>query len=105
MGWVIDIPLPFTRVEMPFLVGAISAIMVVHRSLASDAVELLAAIGTLDPKIGFQLLLLVLFYCNIFSRKEVERQDMVVSFLFALRSDLIFSMWCMWYFKLHCILS
>lgn len=72
---------------MPFLVSAITAITVAHHSLATDAVELLAAIGTLDPKIGFQLLLLVLFYCNIFSRKEVQRQDMVVSFLFALGSE------------------
>ncbi|KAL0554842.1 hypothetical protein IC582_008770 [Cucumis melo] len=67
--------------EMPFLVGAITSIMVVHHSLGTDAVELLAAIGTLDPKIGFQLLLLVLFYCNIFSRKEVQRQDMVLKLL------------------------
>ncbi|XP_038904942.1 protein RST1 isoform X2 [Benincasa hispida] len=67
--------------EMPFLVSAITAIMVAHHSLATDAVELLAAIGTLDPKIGFHLLLLVLFYCNIFSRKEVQRQDMVLKLL------------------------
>ncbi|KAE8651262.1 protein RST1 isoform X2 [Cucumis sativus] len=67
--------------EMSFLVGAITSIMVVHHSLGTDAVELLAAIGTLDPKIGFQLLLLVLFYCNIFSRKDVQRQDMVLKLL------------------------
>lgn len=81
---MIDILLSFAHAEMPLLVSAVTAIMVVHQSLATDAVDLLAAVGTLDPKIGFQLLLLVLFYCNIFSRKEVQRQDMVVSFLFAL---------------------
>lgn len=84
---MIDILLAYAVAEMSFLVGAITSIMVVHHSLGTDAVELLAAIGTLDPKIGFQLLLLVLFYCNIFSRKDVQRQDMVVSFLFTLGSD------------------
>ncbi|XP_022989080.1 protein RST1 isoform X1 [Cucurbita maxima] len=88
--WIVDRRkslLPLTQFEelfvreMPFLVSAITSIMVVHHSLASDAVELLAALGTLDPKIGFQLFLLFLFYCNIFSRKEVDHQDMVLKLL------------------------
>ncbi|KAJ4834185.1 hypothetical protein Tsubulata_018875 [Turnera subulata] len=60
----------FCHVEMPMLLSAIASIMVMHRSLGDISIDLLAAVVVMDPKLGVPLLLAVLFYCNIFSRKD-----------------------------------
>ncbi|CAB4305648.1 unnamed protein product [Prunus armeniaca] len=57
---------------MPLLLCAISGVLVMHQSLGSTALESLAAIATMDPKVGAQLLLAILFYNNMFTRKDIS---------------------------------
>lgn len=67
----------FVFVEMPLLIGAIASVLLMHPSLGSAAIDALASIGIMDPKLGVPLLLAILFYNNIFTRKAVY-QNMVV---------------------------
>lgn len=69
-------------VEMPLLLSAITGVLVIHQSLGDTAIDLLAAIGIIDPKQGVPLLLAILFYSNIFTRKDTNYQNMLVSFHF-----------------------
>ncbi|KAI7984436.1 Receptor-like protein kinase ANXUR1 [Camellia lanceoleosa] len=65
--------------EMPLLLSAIASILVMHGKLGSSAVEFLAVIGIMDPKLGVPLLLTILFYTNIFSGtgKDTNFHDML----------------------------
>ncbi|CAN1347184.1 Protein RST1 [Linum perenne] len=54
--------------------------------LGNDAVDLLAAVGIMDPKLGVGLLLSVLFYISIFTRKDVNYQSMLPQVLAMLPS-------------------
>uniref|UniRef100_A0A803MT51 DUF3730 domain-containing protein n=1 Tax=Chenopodium quinoa TaxID=63459 RepID=A0A803MT51_CHEQI len=51
--------------EVPFLLGALTGSLVVHQSLGSSAIETLAALSNMEPKLGVSLLLAVLYYCNL----------------------------------------
>lgn len=44
---------------MPLLLSAIASILVMHGKLGSSAVEFLAVIGIMDPKLGVPLLLTI----------------------------------------------
>lgn len=66
--------------EMPLLVGAIAGVLVLKQSVARCAIDSLAAIGTLDTKLGVSLLLATLYYNNIFSTKDIKFHDISVSF-------------------------
>ncbi|KAI8028996.1 Protein RST1 [Camellia lanceoleosa] len=69
--------------EMPLLLSAIASILVMHGKLGSSAVEFLAVIGIMDPKLGVPLLLTILFYTNIFSGtgKDTNFHDMLLKLL------------------------
>lgn len=66
---------------MPLFVSSIAGVLVLHHSLGSTAVESLAALGIMDPKLGVALLLAILFYISIFSRKDIECPDMLLKLL------------------------
>ncbi|XP_020534243.1 protein RST1 isoform X3 [Jatropha curcas] len=72
--------------EMPPLLGAITSILVMHQSLESVALDLLAAVGVMDPKQGVPLLLAILFYCNIFTKYDISYRDMMPKLLVVLPS-------------------
>ncbi|GJR02144.1 armadillo-like helical domain-containing protein, partial [Tanacetum coccineum] len=63
--------------EIPPLLGAIASVLIVHPTLGNSAVDLLVIAGSMDPKLGVPLFLVVLFYHNILSRKsqEIDFQD------------------------------
>ncbi|XP_028069666.1 protein RST1 isoform X6 [Camellia sinensis] len=69
--------------EMPLLLSAIASILVMHGKLGSSAVEFLAVIGVMDPKLGVPLLLTILFYTNIFSGtgKDTNFHNMLLKLL------------------------
>ncbi|XP_057947860.1 protein RST1 isoform X1 [Malania oleifera] len=67
--------------EMPFLLGAIAGVLVMHHTLGTIVVDSLAAIGVLEPKLGVSLLLAILFYNNIFSNKNIMYHDMSLKLL------------------------
>lgn len=67
---------------MPLFLSAVAGVLVMHQSLGSAAVDSLAAIGVMDPKVGVPLLLAILFYSNIFTRNDIISHDMLVSFPF-----------------------
>ncbi|CAL5325285.1 unnamed protein product [Camellia sinensis] len=69
--------------EMPLLLSAIASILVMHGKLGSSAVEFLAVIGIMDPKLGVPLLLTILFYTNIFSGtgKDTNFHNMLLKLL------------------------
>ncbi|XP_039008484.1 protein RST1 isoform X2 [Hibiscus syriacus] len=78
--WIVErrksgLPVPRSQeillTEIPLLLGAIAVVLVMHPSLGNAAIDALASIGNLDPKLGVSLLLSVLFYNNIFTRKDV----------------------------------
>lgn len=49
--------------------------------MARCAIDTLAAIGTLDPKLGVSLLLATLYYNNIFSTKDIKFHDISLKLL------------------------
>lgn len=65
---------------MPMFFGAITGVLVMDQSWGNIAIDLLAAIGVMDPKQGVTLLLAILFYSKIFTRKDINYQNMLVSF-------------------------
>ncbi|XP_057481675.1 protein RST1 isoform X1 [Actinidia eriantha] len=73
----------FTSAEMPFLLGAIASVLIMHTKLGSSAVDLLAVIGIMDPKLAVPMLLSVLFYGNIFSGedKDINFNNMLLKLL------------------------
>ena len=72
--------LQFGLVEMPLLLSALAGVLLMHESLGSVAVDLLSAIAIMDPKMGSQFLVAVLFYNNIFTKKDGIGPNMLVSF-------------------------
>ncbi|XP_050223482.1 protein RST1 isoform X2 [Mercurialis annua] len=73
-------------IEMPRLLSAITGALALHHSLGDIAIDLLATIGVMDPKQGVPLLLAVLFYSNIFTRNDMNNQDMLPKLLMMLPS-------------------
>lgn len=71
---------------MASFLSAIASVLVMHHMLGSSAVDLLAVTGNLDPKLGVPLLLVILFYSNMFSGKDkaIDFHDMLVSHSFFL---------------------
>ncbi|GJR02152.1 armadillo-like helical domain-containing protein [Tanacetum coccineum] len=69
--------------EIPPLLGAIASVLIVHPTLGNSAVDLLVIAGSMDPKLGVPLFLVVLFYHNILSRKsqEIDFQDILLKLL------------------------
>ncbi|KAJ8775089.1 hypothetical protein K2173_020093 [Erythroxylum novogranatense] len=72
--------------EMPPLLSAINGVLVMHQSLGNTAIDLLAAIGVMDPRQGVPLLLCILFYCNIFTKKDFNWHNLVPRLLVVLPS-------------------
>lgn len=72
----------FVFVDMPLLLSAIAGVLLMHQSLGSVAVDSLTALAIMDPKLGTQFLLAILFYNNIFTKKDNIGQNMLVSFSF-----------------------
>lgn len=64
---------------MPVLLSAVAGVLVMHQSLGNAALDSLAAIGVMDPRMGVPLLLAVLFYSNIFTMKDTISHNMLVS--------------------------
>lgn len=66
---------------MTSFLSAIASILVVHHTHGSSAVDLLAGAGNMDSKLGVPLLLIILFYSNMFLDKEkvINFHDMLVS--------------------------
>lgn len=67
------------RVEISFLLGALAGSLVVHQSLGSYAIETLAALNSMEPKLGVPLLLAVLYYCNLLRSNIKYCDELLVS--------------------------
>ncbi|XP_062010189.1 protein RST1 isoform X1 [Rosa rugosa] len=67
--------------EMPSLLSAIAGLLVMNEVQGGTALDSLAAIATMDPKLGAQMLLAILFYNNIFTRKDISRFTMLPKLL------------------------
>lgn len=67
---------------MPLLLSAVAGVLLMHRLLGSVAADSLTAIAVMDPKMGTQFLLAIIFYSNIFTKKDVAGQNMLVSIFF-----------------------
>ncbi|XP_043808563.1 protein RST1 isoform X3 [Manihot esculenta] len=68
------------------LLCAITGVLVMHQSLGNIAIDLLATIVTMDPQQGVPMLLAILFYCNIFTRNDINYQYMLPKLLAMLPS-------------------
>ncbi|KAK4603584.1 hypothetical protein RGQ29_012198 [Quercus rubra] len=93
--WIIDrrkSSLPLSRsqelfvTEMPVLLSAVAGVLVMHQSLGNAALDSLAAIGVMDPRMGVPLLLAVLFYSNIFTMNDTISHNMLLKVLGVLPS-------------------
>ena len=92
---------------MPLLLSAVVGFLLIHPSMGADAVDTLSSIAIMDPKLGVPLLLTVMFYSNIFTRKDVASHDMLVISPFCtgnycmtycvLLSSLVISMILFWF--------
>lgn len=87
----------YVLVELPLLLGAVVGILLIHPLMGAAAVDSLAALGILDPKLGVPLLLTVMFYSNIFTRKDVINHDMLVTLPFCIL-DCCLIYWIAFYF-------
>ncbi|VFQ73532.1 unnamed protein product [Cuscuta campestris] len=58
--------------EMPSLLSGITCVLLLHRTLAQSAVDLLATCSQVDPKLGMPLWLVMLFYTHMFSDKDIS---------------------------------
>ncbi|GAV70241.1 DUF3730 domain-containing protein [Cephalotus follicularis] len=67
--------------EMSLLLGSVACVMVMHPSLGGTAIDSLAAIGIMDPKLGVPLLLAVLFYNNLLTRRDAVDQNILPKLL------------------------
>ncbi|CBI34876.3 unnamed protein product, partial [Vitis vinifera] len=67
--------------EMPLLLSAITCGLFMHHSLGCAAIDSLAAIGIMDPKLGVTMLLTILFFNNIISSKGIGFHDMLLKLL------------------------
>ncbi|XP_015879308.3 protein RST1 isoform X2 [Ziziphus jujuba] len=67
--------------DIPSLLCAIAGVLLMHKSLGCEAVDSLAAIAIVDPKLGAHLLLVILFFSNIFTRKDVISHTMLLKLL------------------------
>ncbi|XP_056699417.1 protein RST1 isoform X3 [Spinacia oleracea] len=73
--------------EISFLLGALAGSLVVHQSLGSYAIETLAALNSMEPKLGVPLLLAVLYYCNLL-RSNIKYCDELLLKLLTMLSSL-----------------
>ncbi|KAK7266047.1 hypothetical protein RIF29_18686 [Crotalaria pallida] len=64
--------------EMPLLITAAAGVLLIHPSMGAAAVDSLSSIAVMDPKLGVPLLLTIMFYSNVFTRKDVIRHDMLL---------------------------
>ncbi|XP_038703770.1 protein RST1 isoform X2 [Tripterygium wilfordii] len=69
------------RTEMPLFLSAVNSVLVMHQSWGTTALDSLASLGLLDPKLGVSLLLTFLFYNKIFIRKEINNNFMLPKLL------------------------
>ncbi|KAL1356400.1 hypothetical protein HN51_008419 [Arachis hypogaea] len=67
--------------EMPLLLGAVVGVLLIHPSMGAAAVDTLSSIAIMDPRLGVPLLLTIMFYSNIFTRKDVASHDMLLKIL------------------------
>ncbi|XP_024029477.1 protein RST1 isoform X2 [Morus notabilis] len=67
--------------EMPMLLSAIAGVLLMHQSLGSIVVDSLNSIAMMDSKTGTQFLLAILFYSNVFTKKDVIGQNMLLKLL------------------------
>ncbi|XP_031384334.1 protein RST1 isoform X2 [Punica granatum] len=67
--------------EMSFLVCSIAGLLVVHPSLGTSAMDVLASMGIMNPKVGVPLLLATLFFSNISACKSDASGDLTLNVL------------------------
>ncbi|XP_048498933.1 protein RST1 isoform X3 [Beta vulgaris subsp. vulgaris] len=72
--------------EIPLLLGALAGSLVVHESLGSYAIEILAFLNIMDPTLGVPLLLAVLYYCNFVRCYSKCSNDLLLNLLGMLSS-------------------
>ncbi|KAH9602275.1 hypothetical protein KSS87_015436 [Heliosperma pusillum] len=70
----------------PLLLGAVVASLVMHHSLEFPALDLLASLGEMEPKLGFTLLLGVLYFSNFLRATLHCSTDMLLNLLRVLPS-------------------
>lgn len=69
----------FLLVGMPSLLCALVATLVIHPTMGRSAVDSLASLGMMDPKVGVPLLLSILFYNKVFCNGDSKSHDLLVS--------------------------
>ncbi|KAK9734980.1 hypothetical protein RND81_04G175300 [Saponaria officinalis] len=72
--------------EMPWLLGAVVASLVMHPSLEISALDMLASLGVMEPKLGTTLLLSVLYHSNFLRDALKPRPDVWLKLLGVLPS-------------------
>lgn len=83
-------------VEMPLLLSAVVGVLLIHPSIGAAAVDSLSTHGIMDPKLGVPLLLTIIFYSNVFARKDAISHDMLVTSPFCIVD------WCLIYWIVCC---
>lgn len=80
----------FLLVGMPLLLCALVATLVMHPTMGRSAVDSLAALGIMDPKVGVPLLLSILFYNKVSCSDGCKSPVLLVScYLFSTNVHLL----------------
>ncbi|XP_010248610.1 PREDICTED: protein RST1 [Nelumbo nucifera] len=67
--------------EMPLVLGSVVAVLVIHHSLGNAAIDSLAALGVMEPKLSVSLLLAILFYNKVFCNNKSDFHSMSLKLL------------------------
>jgi len=61
------------------LLSALVCVLVIHKSVGSDAMETLASLNNVEPRLGVALFLVVLYYVNLLRHNTKGCSDKTVS--------------------------
>ncbi|CAN6446135.1 unnamed protein product [Victoria cruziana] len=71
---------------IPFLLGAVTSVLIVHQNLQLSAIDTLASIARMDQRLGLSLLLVVLFYSRIVCSDSKQSPEILLKLLTAFPS-------------------
>lgn len=63
---------------MTMLICSVANVLVTHPSMGPSAVDVLTAMGVVDPTAGVTLLLAVLFFNGLYNKKDIMGGELMV---------------------------
>ncbi|KAF3786721.1 RST1 protein [Nymphaea thermarum] len=74
-------PSSYLMTGIPFLLGAVVSVLIMHQNLQLSAIDTLASIARMDQRLGLSLLLVVLFYSRIICIEKKQSPEILLKLL------------------------